>query len=57
MEIHHRLLHAVRQTVPEGEWLVPIGVSDVKREGKDVTVVAIAYGVQKALEAAVKASQ
>ena len=50
--IHHRLLHAVKQTVPEGEWLVPIGVSDVKREGKDVTVVAIAYGVQKALEAA-----
>jgi pyruvate dehydrogenase E1 component beta subunit len=38
--------------VPDGDYVVPIGVSDVKREGKDVTLVAYAQGLQVALEAA-----
>lgn len=38
--------------VPEEEYLVPIGKADVKREGSDVTVVAIAGGVPMALDAA-----
>ena len=38
--------------VPEGEWIVPLGQADVKREGADVTVVAISYAVHRALEAA-----
>ena len=37
--------------VPEGEYTVPIGVAETKREGTDVTVVAYAGGVQLALQA------
>jgi acetoin:2,6-dichlorophenolindophenol oxidoreductase subunit beta len=41
-----------REAVPEEEYLVPIGKGAVKREGKDVTVVAIGLMVSKALTAA-----
>jgi pyruvate dehydrogenase E1 component beta subunit len=56
MYIQHRLLHSIRQSVPEGEWLVPLGQAEVKREGKDVTVVAYSYAVPKAMEAAERLS-
>lgn len=53
--IEHATLYQVRGEVPEGEeYTVPIGVSDVKREGSDVTIVAYAQGLQVALEAAGK---
>ena len=38
--------------VPEGEYTIPFGEADIKREGKDVTVVATAWLVHEALEAA-----
>lgn len=38
--------------VPEGDYLVPIGKAEVKREGRDVTVVALAWMVHEALAAA-----
>jgi pyruvate dehydrogenase E1 component beta subunit len=38
--------------VPEDEHLIPLGVADVKRQGDDVTVVAIGPLVQQALTAA-----
>src|SRR5256714_2937397 len=38
--------------VPEGEWTVPLGVADVKRAGRDVTVVGLAYYVGETLEVA-----
>lgn len=38
--------------VPEEEYLVPLGVADVKREGRDVTVVANSVGLHHALHAA-----
>jgi len=51
--IQHRVLHRLsKQQCPEGEWLVPLGEAAVKREGSDVTIVALSYGVMKALEAA-----
>jgi pyruvate dehydrogenase E1 component beta subunit len=51
--IEHATLYQVRGEVPEDEEiLVPIGVSEVKREGSDVTIVAYAQGLQVALEAA-----
>ncbi len=52
--IEHATLYQVRGEVPEGEYTVPIGVSDVKRAGSDVTIVAYAQGLQVALEAAEK---
>ena len=40
--------------IPEEEYTVPIGQADIKREGSDVTVVAIGFMVQRALAAAEK---
>jgi pyruvate/2-oxoglutarate/acetoin dehydrogenase E1 component len=50
--IEHKMIYATKGEVPEGEYLVPIGVADVKREGKDVTIVATSLMVLTALEAA-----
>lgn len=38
--------------VPDGDWVVPLGVAEVKRPGRDVTVVAIGSMVRAALRAA-----
>ena len=38
--------------MPTGDYVVPIGIADVKREGSDVTVVTYAQGVHLALQAA-----
>ncbi|SHE79231.1 pyruvate dehydrogenase E1 component beta subunit [Seinonella peptonophila] len=48
----HKLLYGMKAEVPEGLYRVPIGQADIKREGKDVTVVATAIMVPKALQAA-----
>ena len=50
--LEHKALYQTRGPVPEGEYLVPLGVADVKREGKHVTVVGIHTMVHKALQAA-----
>jgi pyruvate dehydrogenase E1 component beta subunit len=50
--IEHATLYQLRGEVPEGDYVVPIGVSDVKRPGTDVTIVAYAQGLQVALAAA-----
>ncbi|MCA9935635.1 MAG: alpha-ketoacid dehydrogenase subunit beta [Ardenticatenaceae bacterium] len=50
--IEHATLYQIRGEVPEGEYVLPIGKSDVKREGSDVTIVGYAQGLQVAMEAA-----
>lgn len=45
-------LDNTEEQVPDGDHVVPLGVASVKREGKDVTVVALAYMVRLALQAA-----
>lgn len=52
--LEHKMLYAMTGEVPEGEYAIPIGKADVKREGKDVTVIATAVMVHKALAAAEK---
>jgi len=42
----------VRGEVPEGDFTVPIGVSDIKRAGSDVTIVTYGEGLHISLEAA-----
>jgi pyruvate dehydrogenase E1 component beta subunit len=55
--IEHATLYQLRGEVPEEEdYTVPIGVSEVKREGSDVTIVAYAQALQVALEAAERLS-
>jgi len=51
--IEHATLYSVRGEVPEDEdFLVPIGVSEVKRPGKDVTIVSYSKMLHVSLEAA-----
>jgi pyruvate dehydrogenase E1 component beta subunit len=51
--IEHATLYQVRGEVPDDEdYLVPIGVSDVKREGDDVTIVSYSKMLQTSLQAA-----
>jgi 2-oxoisovalerate dehydrogenase E1 component len=50
--LEHKSLLTLKGPVPDGEHLIPLGKASVAREGKDVTVVGIAFMVQKALEAA-----
>ncbi len=50
--IEHKLLYATKGMVPDGEHLLPLGQADVKRPGKDVTIVTISHMVLKALRAA-----
>ena len=50
--LEKRLLYARPGHVPTGDYVVPIGVADVKREGSDVTIVTYAQGVHLALQAA-----
>jgi pyruvate dehydrogenase E1 component beta subunit len=48
------LLGGIKGEVPEEEYTIPFGKADIKREGNDVTVVAIGLMVHRALAAAVK---
>jgi len=50
--IEHKLLYALEGEVPDTNEPIPLGVADVKRPGKDVTVVATGFMVHKALQAA-----
>lgn len=40
--------------VPEGEYIIPIGVADIKKEGKDVTIVSFGKIMKQAMAAAVE---
>jgi pyruvate/2-oxoglutarate/acetoin dehydrogenase E1 component len=42
----------VKGPVPEGEYTIPLGVADIKREGSDISLVATSSMVQVALAAA-----
>lgn len=53
MIFEHKLLYKMKGPVPEGHYTVPIGKAEIRRHGRDVTIVATAIMVHKALEAAV----
>jgi pyruvate dehydrogenase E1 component beta subunit len=50
--IDHAKLLGTEGDVPEGAYETPFGKADIKREGRDITVVATSLMVQVALEAA-----
>ena len=50
--IEHKLLYNTKGKVPEEEYLVPLGKAEVKREGKDVTLVSWSRMVLTCLDAA-----
>jgi pyruvate/2-oxoglutarate/acetoin dehydrogenase E1 component len=50
--IEAQLLYGTKGEVTEGEFTIPLGVADLKREGRDVTIVAYSKMLLVALEAA-----
>lgn len=50
--LEHKALYASSGPVPDGEYLTPLGKADVRRTGKDVTVVTASRMVQQVLDAA-----
>jgi len=50
--VENKALHTLKGPIPEGEYLVPIGKADIKREGTDATVVATSRMVHESLKAA-----
>ncbi|MDA8218515.1 MAG: alpha-ketoacid dehydrogenase subunit beta [Dehalococcoidales bacterium] len=52
--IEHKMIYTTTGPVPEEDYVVPLGKADVKRQGKDVTVIATSRQVLYALEAAEK---
>ena len=52
MFIEHSRLYGVKGEVPDAEYTLPIGVSDVKRTGRDVTIVSYSRMLHVALGAA-----
>ena len=52
MVIEHERLYPLKGEVPEGEVLTPIGTAAVRREGKDVTLIAHHAMVRVCLDAA-----
>jgi pyruvate dehydrogenase E1 component beta subunit len=50
--LEHKMLYAKKGEVPENEYLLPIGVADIKRPGTDVTIVSYGRMVDVSLAAA-----
>jgi pyruvate/2-oxoglutarate/acetoin dehydrogenase E1 component len=50
--LEHKMLYAKKGEVPEGEYTIPIGVADVKREGTQLTIVSYGRMVDVCLAAA-----
>lgn len=57
MFYEHKLCYKTTGDVPEGKYVIPLGVADIKREGADITVVATGIMVHRALEAAEKLAE
>ena len=55
--VEHKGLYNMKGPCPEGEYLVPIGVAETVREGKDVTLVTWSLMRHKCIEAAEKLAE
>ncbi len=52
MFIEHKMLYKEKGPVPEEEYIIPLGVADIKRPGKDLTIITYSRMVGRSLEAA-----
>jgi 2-oxoisovalerate dehydrogenase E1 component len=52
MFIEHKMLYKDKGPVPEEDYIIPFGVADIKRPGKDITLVTYSRQVFNALDAA-----
>jgi pyruvate dehydrogenase E1 component beta subunit len=55
--IEHKLLYMTKGEVPEAEFIVPLGLADVKREGDAATLISYSHMTLKCLEAAEQLAQ
>ena len=55
--IEHKLLYNTKGDVPEGDYAIPIGKAEIKRDGRDITIVSYSRTLLFALEAAETLSQ
>lgn len=55
--VEHKVLYKSKGEVPEGDYTIPIGVAEVKRAGRDITVVANNIMVMKTLNIAERLAQ
>ena len=55
--LSHKMVGRLTSEIPDEEYTIPLGKADIKREGSDVTVVAIEFMVHRALAAADKLQQ
>ncbi|MDB5075531.1 MAG: pyruvate dehydrogenase subunit beta [Chloroflexi bacterium] len=55
--IEHKMMYNSRGPVPEEEYLIPLGVADIKRSGTDLTVVATSRMVPRVLAVAERLAQ
>ncbi|GGG87734.1 TPP-dependent acetoin dehydrogenase complex, E1 protein subunit beta [Salipiger pallidus] len=52
MIFEHKILYKMKGHVPEGHYTTPIGKAAIRRDGKDVSIVATSLMVHKAMQAA-----
>ena len=50
--IEHKATYGQLGAVPEGDYIIPLGVADVKRQGKDATIVSYSRMAMWSLDAA-----
>ncbi|MBU0478343.1 alpha-ketoacid dehydrogenase subunit beta [bacterium] len=50
--IEHKMLYGMKGEVPEADYIIPLGVADIKKKGSDVTIVAYSRQLHVAMEAA-----
>ena len=47
--LEHKLLYAHKEEIPDGEYTIPLGAADVKRAGRDLTIITWSREVHFAL--------
>ena len=52
MCIENKKIYGITGMIPEEEYFVPLGKADIKKEGKDITVIATSFMVHESLKAA-----
>jgi len=52
--VEHKYMYPMKGPVPEGEYFLPFGIADIKKPGKDITVIATSYMVHLCLNVAAR---
>ena len=52
--VEHKYMYPMKGPVPEGEYFLPFGVADIKKPGRDITVIATSYMVHLCLNVAAR---